>query len=64
MLELGQDRDERSHVIRIADDVFEMMLEQANPSALITVRWGEPDAQGVYEPTITITHLSARVVFE
>ncbi len=44
-----------ARLIRVAEDFVERMRLRTDEGWLITVTWGEPDTDGVYEPILTAT---------
>lgn len=42
-----------SHLIRIDEDMLVHISESAHPGSRVALAWGEPDAGGVYQPTLT-----------
>jgi len=45
-------------LIEVGDAFLELMAEKANPGYRVTLAWGEPDAEGVYTPTLTVHNWS------
>lgn len=43
---------EGTHAILIGDDLLQQLVEQANPDKRVTIHWGEPDEDGIYEPVV------------
>lgn len=41
--------------LRIGKHWFEALVVQASGSMPVTVEWGEPDDDGIYEPFILVT---------
>ncbi len=41
-----------TRLIRVSDDIFDRLDLRTSEGQALTASWGEPDADGIYEPTL------------